>query len=343
MTGVAAGGQQWVNRVWYGRSRGFVPLMPLTWLYAAVIAVRRFLYRHRLLPIHRVGVPVIVIGNLTVGGTGKTPLTIWLVAALRARGFNPGVASRGYRGSVGRSPQLVHADSDAAVVGDEPVLIARRCQCPVAVHPDRVAAARLLAREGVDVVIADDGLQHYRLGRDAEIAVVDGERGFGNGRLLPAGPLREPLSRLAGVDQILVNGGRSAGAASTVTGGLPVNFFELRATEARRLDGNSVPLSSLAGSTVHAIAAIGNPERFFAMLEAVGIDVIATPLRDHAGIEARDMDFDDDLQVVMTEKDAVKCGLQSDGVWYVPVDVVMDDDRWLDRIESRIGRSGADG
>ncbi|MEM9208345.1 MAG: tetraacyldisaccharide 4'-kinase, partial [Pseudomonadota bacterium] len=182
--------QSTLNRLWYGNSTASLLLLPLSLVYRLVTAVRRWMFRFELLKSLPLGVPVIVVGNLTVGGTGKTPLTIWLVDALRARGFQPGVVSRGYEGAVGAAPLPVLPHSDPATVGDEPVLIAERCACPVVVHPDRVAAGQLLLDQGVDVIVADDGLQHYRLQRDLELCVVDGERGFGNGFLLPAGPLR---------------------------------------------------------------------------------------------------------------------------------------------------------
>lgn len=341
---MAAGGQRWVNKVWYGDSRAFLVLLPLSWLYGWISALRRFLYRSGVLRSVRMGLPVIIVGNLSTGGTGKTPITIWLVNELRSRGFRPGVVSRGYRGTVGRSPLLVMPHSDPAIVGDEPVLIAKRCGCPVAVHPDRVSAAHMLKGQDVDVIVADDGLQHYRLQRDFEIAVVDAERGFGNGRLLPAGPLREPLSRLQRVDRIVVNGKDSA---KTIPG-LPhaaVAGFRLRASVLARLDGKqTLPLDTLAGSRVHAVAAIGNPGRFFQMLTDFGIDVIPHPLPDHAGIVAGDLAFGDDTRVVMTEKDAVKCRyLAPQKLWYVPVDVDMVDSTWLDQIEALISeRSDAD-
>ena len=182
---MAGGGQFWVDRVWYGDSLAWIVLLPFSWLFGLAVWLRRRLYRIGLLKSVAVGVPVVVVGNLTTGGTGKTPVTIAIVEALRARGFEPGVVSRGYRGNVGAEPVLVTPRSEPSIVGDEPVLIAKRCGCPVVVHPDRVAAARKLVGEGVDVVIADDGLQHYRLARDVEVAVIDGRRWLGNGRLLP--------------------------------------------------------------------------------------------------------------------------------------------------------------
>lgn len=199
-------GQQGINRVWYGRSLLSWLLLPLSAVFWLVTRLRSILYRIGVFKSYRLAVPVVVIGNLTVGGTGKTPVALWLIDALRSRGIRAGVVSRGYGAAVGSSPRRVAVDSDPSQVGDEPLLIARRGRCPVVVHPDRVAAARQLLDDGIDLIVADDGLQHSRLKRDYEIAVVDGQRGFGNGWLLPAGPLREPLARLAQVDRVIVNG-----------------------------------------------------------------------------------------------------------------------------------------
>lgn len=190
----------WLQRVWYGGARSGLVLVPLSWLFGLLVATRRWLYRIGFLRTHRAAVPVVVVGNLTVGGTGKTPLAVWLATRLRERGVRPGIVLRGY-GREGGEAQLVLAGSSAASVGDEALVLARRCDCPVAVGADRVAAARLLTE--VEVIIADDGLQHLRLARDVEIGVVDGMRGFGNGRLLPAGPLREARRRLQSVDAVV--------------------------------------------------------------------------------------------------------------------------------------------
>ncbi|MGH8166550.1 MAG: tetraacyldisaccharide 4'-kinase, partial [Woeseiaceae bacterium] len=199
-------GNRVADRIWYERSSWYLPLLPLSWVFAFVTAARRLLYRAGILGSTNVGKPVVVVGNIVSGGTGKTPVTMWLAARLAENGFRPAIVSRGYGGAVGDAPLEVTADSDAGVVGDEPLLMAARGICPVVVHPDRVAAARLAVDLGCDVIIADDGLQHYRLKRQFEIVVVDGERGFGNGHLLPAGPLREPLSRLGSVDHIMLQG-----------------------------------------------------------------------------------------------------------------------------------------
>jgi tetraacyldisaccharide 4'-kinase len=330
--------QEWTTRLWYGRSMVSVLLVPLSWLYLGVVSLRRWLYARGMLRSGRARVPVIVIGNISVGGTGKTPVCVWMAERLVARGFTPGVVSRGYRGQLGHSPLPVLAHSDPAVVGDEPVLIAERCGCPVVVHPDRLAAVALLEDQGVDIIIADDGLQHYALQRDIELAVVDAARGFGNGRLLPAGPLREPIGRLAEVDRVLINAAGRDGSPGPAMRGVPVSNFTLRAAAARRLRGPETrALASFAGTTIHAVAAIGNPQRFFDMLRGVGAEVIPHAHDDHARLHVEDLNFDDGLAVLITEKDAVKCRhLDVDDVWYVPVDAVFDDESWFDAVLSLI-------
>src|SRR5690606_8303930 len=215
------------NRVWYERSAWSGLLAPLAWLFAWLVRARQRLYRSAILKRKRAPVPVVVVGNVTTGGTGKTPVTLWLAERLKERGLKPGIASRGYGGRAGSAPLHVNDASDAATVGDEPLLLARRVVCPVVVHPERAAAAGLLAEMGCDVVLLDDGLQHYRLERDFEIAVVDGARGFGNGRLLPAGPLREPVERLESVDRVLLKHPGAGRPAALDRPGLPVTPFRL--------------------------------------------------------------------------------------------------------------------
>lgn len=275
-------------------------MLPLAWLFAGLAAMRRAAYRMGLFKTTRLPVPVIVVGNITVGGTGKTPLTMWLVQQLRAAGFTPGVISRGYGGRARTWPQWVTSGSDPLQVGDEPVLIAQRAQCPVAVAPQRVAAAHmLLARARCDVLICDDGLQHYALARDIEIAVVDGARQYGNGWRLPAGPLREPVARLRTVDFVVMHG--TAGAVEFALHLELVSAYNLRDTASVR------PLTVFHGSTVHAVAGIGHPARFFAQLRAAGIQTIEHPFPDHHVYVPGELDFGDALPVLMTEKDAVKC------------------------------------
>ncbi len=336
---------RWLQRVWYGESRARWFLLPLSWLYGAVVAIRKGLYDAGALKSEHPGVPVVVIGNLTAGGTGKTPVTIWLAEALRERGFNPGIVSRGYGGSQSGSPMRVDSASDPAVVGDEPVLLARRTGLPVAVDSDRSRAARTLVEEGVDLIVTDDGLQHLKLERDYEICVIDGKRGLGNRMLLPAGPLREPATRLEEVDQILVNG-RCPDEAETANEQNAIGF-ELRASELKRLNGSiSRPIDSFANTTVHGVAAIGNPSRFFDTLRTGGMQVIEHALPDHAKLRRSDMSFDDNFDVVMTEKDAVKLGSNlSDRYWYMSVDLEIDSVEagpWLEQVVSRL-RGGTEG
>ncbi len=330
-----------IQRIWYEGSSAYWLLLPLSWLYAGLMAVRRILYQRGVIRVADLHIPVVVVGNITVGGTGKTPVAIWLARRLRERGMRPGIVSRGYHGSVRSSPLRVTADSNPDSAGDEAVLMAKRSACPVVVHPDRVLAAQKLSTLGVDVVIADDGLQHYRLARQYEIVVIDGTRGFGNGRLLPAGPLREPVARLKSVDRALVNRTvmRSDLAVSQMPESLPVTDFYLKGTTARRLDDSEeAPLARFAGRAVHAVAAIGNPARFFTFLESHGMQVIEHAFPDHAKLSEEDLRYDDDLDVLMTEKDAVKCAdLKLGKCWYVPVTVEVDHPQdWLDELQKRL-------
>ncbi len=309
--------QSWLNRIWYDHAAPPWWLLPLSMTYGAVAGSRRYLYAKRLRRSIQVSLPVIVVGNLSVGGTGKTPLVCWLVARLSGLGFKPGVVTRGYGGSA-RNVRLIGPSDDPRVVGDESILLARRTGAPVAIGRDRPAASQLLVNAGCDVVVSDDGLQHYALARDCEIVVIDGDRRFGNGWLLPAGPLRETPARLAAADAIVVNGGRAMldGALS----------MRLEAKNAVRLIGGAVKaLHEFAGDSVHAIAGIGNPERFFNMLRAHGIEVVGHPLPDHAQVQVADICFADRRPVLMTEKDAVKCAAMAGPQhWYVPVTAGFD-------------------
>jgi tetraacyldisaccharide 4'-kinase len=309
--------QNWLNRVWYERSAPRWWLVPLSLLYGTVTGSRRFLYARRLRKSTRLPVPVVVVGNLSVGGTGKTPLVCWLVARLKERGFKPGVVTRGYGGTSG-GVRLVEASDDPHVVGDESVLLARRTGVPLAVGRDRPAAGLLLVNAGCDVIVSDDGLQHYALARDCEIVVIDGDRLFGNGWLLPAGPLRETRGRMEAADAIVVNGGRAL-----VDDALSMR---LEAKSAMRLVGGATQsLEDFEPGPVHAVAGIGNPERFFNMLRAHGIEVLGHPLPDHAHIQAPDIFFADGRPVLMTEKDAVKCAqIAGTQHWYVPVSASFD-------------------
>ena len=302
-----------LQAVWYGGRAPSIGLRALSVLFTMLSGLRRRLYTAGVLPRVRLPVPVIVVGNITVGGTGKTPLTIALVEALRERGFRPGVVSRGHGGSA-QAPMLLDARTPPQIVGDEACLIRRATHAPTAVGRDRAAAARLLLGQGdVNVVIADDGLQHYRLHRDVEICVIDGERRFGGGRLLPAGPLREPLARLASVDFRVCNGGQAQ--ADEVAMALQGDEVVSLSDPSRRR-----PLREFSGQRVHAVAGIGNPRRFFAQLRAMGIDVSEHPFPDHHAFVASELAFGDDAPVLMTEKDAVKCAAFAQTQWWsVPV------------------------
>lgn len=328
---------RFIHRVWYEGSRWYWLFMPLSLLFWLISSVRRALYRNNWLPKTHVGVPVIVVGNITAGGTGKTPVTIWLAHQLIERGYRPGVVSRGYAGSGGQAPLRVDDASDPGVVGDEPVLIAKRTGCPVIVGSDRARAAQMLVSEGVDVVIADDGLQHYALHRAYEICVIDGERRLGNRRLLPAGPLRETARRLLSVDQVLVNG--QCGGADTTVAEQNALCFDLRATDACRADDSERrPLESFSGTKMQAVAAIGNPKRFFDLLRRYGIDAVEHSLRDHDTVDLKH--FDADTPVIMTEKDVVKLAPPIAGdIWYVPVSLFIEPamaNAWLEQMNSRL-------
>jgi tetraacyldisaccharide 4'-kinase len=307
--------RRWLETRWYGES---VPLAlrPLAALYCSVAALRRAAYRRGWLRAHGPGVPVIVVGNLTVGGTGKTPLVIWLAERLRAAGHRPGVVLRGYAGSA-REPRLVVADADPAEVGDEAVLIARRLECPVAIGADRNRAAKLLVAQRCTVLLADDGLQHLALRPDLRIAVIDGARGFGNGALLPAGPLREPPGALRAMDIVVMHGADVHGAAR----GIEVLHMQLDPGLPRvLLTGEEESLDVLRRTRPHAVAGIGNPARFFDLLRVLGADPLEHAFPDHHRYRARDLAFGDDRCIVMTEKDAVKCrAFATERMCYLPV------------------------
>jgi tetraacyldisaccharide 4'-kinase len=332
---------KWLHRIWYEGASYYQILLPLSGLYWLLITLRRCLYGLGILGRHRAVVPVIIVGNITAGGTGKTPVTIWLAGELQKRGFKAGIVSRGYGGSKSSTSMRVDTASDPHVVGDEPVLLAKRTGCTVVVDSNRARAAQMLVDDGVNVIIADDGLQHYRLERTYEICVIDGARGLGNRFLLPAGPLRETIDRLSEVDQVLINGRRGDNVAGLTAVEQNAIQFELVAREVTRLNGSLTrPIEGFSGTTVHAVAAIGNPARFFDMLRAHGIQVIEHAFQDHARLSASDLRFGDDFEILMTEKDAVKLdATTSDKYWTVPVDLEIDpvlSSSWLEQIESRL-------
>ncbi|MCG8324174.1 MAG: tetraacyldisaccharide 4'-kinase [Thiotrichales bacterium] len=301
------------EQVWYGEHMLSNVLAPIGWLYQSMITVRKLAYGSGLVPVKRFNVPVIVIGNITVGGTGKTPLTIWLANYLKSRGLNPGIVSRGYGVKTGNKPQQVRPDSNPFLVGDEPVLIARKTGCPVAIAGNRVNAVEaMLAHYEINVIISDDGLQHLPLYRDLEIAVIDGDRRFGNGRCLPAGPLREPISSLERVNLIVANGKSAKGEhLMEYESGLLHSLLDQNRT---------MDIGQLHGQTLHAVAGVGNPARFISRLRRAGLQVIKHVYPDHHPYQRSDIEFGDDLPVVMTEKDAVKCeSFASDRCWFLPI------------------------
>ena len=307
---------------WYRIRPLHVVLIPLSLLFAAVAGLRRAAYRLDWMKRERMPVPVIVVGNITVGGTGKTPVVLWLVQLLREAGYYPGIVTRGYGGS--EALQEVLADSDPRRTGDEPLLLARRAGVPVFAGRRRSAAARSLlqAHPRCDVLVADDGLQHYALARDVELAVVDGERKFGNGWLLPAGPLREPVGRLRAVNAVVING---EGDLSN----LPAPRYRMRMSGAVfhnvRDPQQQAAAADFQNRPVHAIAAIGHPARFFSHLEGMALTVRRHAFPDHFAFTADDLEFAGEDSVLMTEKDAVKCSAFAKASWwYLPVEAEVD-------------------
>ncbi len=302
--------------VWYKDAFLGILLLPFAYIFSDVVRFRRYLYLRGILKSHTLPVPVIVVGNITVGGTGKTPLIIWLAELLKNAGYKPGIISRGYGGHSEAWPQTVNENSDVSKVGDEALLIAKQTRLPVVISPSRVdAAKKLLDKFDCNVVLSDDGLQHYKLNRDIEIAVIDGERRFGNGYCLPAGPLREPIDRLSNVDFVVVNGEKYSEHefSMQLVGDTAVNMAT----------GEQKPLQAFQGIACHALAGIGNPERFFKLLEMKGLSCTTHSFPDHYPFFRKDIEFADDKPVLMTEKDAVKCnGFAGQNHWCLPVKAI---------------------
>lgn len=314
---------------WYNQSSWLQMLRPLSWVFTKIAAYKKT----QTTPWHA-PVPVVVVGNISVGGTGKTPLVAWIAEQLKALGHYPGIVSRGYGGKSLEYPLSVNGLSDPRAAGDEAVMLARKTDCPVVVAPDRCEAVRhLLSEESCNVILSDDGLQHYALGRNVEIAVIDAERGLGNRLCLPAGPLREPVDRLQSVDLVVVNGDKDPNLS------VPYVTMKVVVNELKHLTG--AELVEPNGETVHAIAGIGNPGRFFTTLRELGFDVIEHRFDDHHQYKLSDLSFGDDLPVVMTEKDAVKCRqLKTAHIhpnfWYLDISVDPDE-LLLAKLLSKIG------
>lgn len=307
---------RYLERTWQSITPLSLLLMPVSAFFCAIVQARRLAYRRDVLRRETLPATVVVVGNISVGGTGKTPLVIALAQALRAAGRRPGVITRGYRGRSPVWPVRVGPDTDPCEVGDEAVLLARRSGVPVVAGPDRVASVRLLIEhDDCDVVLSDDGLQHYRLRRDVEIVVVDGQRGLGNRACLPAGPLREPVSRLREADFVLINGSAAADAGFELVPGRFVNLVD---------PARSVGVDHFLGREVAAVAGIGNTLRFFRQLASAGIRVIPHAFPDHYAFPPTSLRFLAADTVIMTEKDAVKCARFAAPDW------------WYQEIEARV-------
>ncbi len=335
----------WFEHQWTQRTRWQFVLRPVSWLFGTLVALRRIAYRREWLSSEKLPLPIIIVGNITVGGSGKTPLVIALVEQLRAAGYVPGVISRGYGGTES-GPFEVGPLSDPADVGDEPVLIATRTEAPLFIGRDRVAAAKALleAHPNCDVIVSDDGLQHYRLQRDIEIVVVDGQSGFGNGFLLPAGPLREPLSRLRQVNLIVTNSAVDDASAPleslSFAKDMPVDAVSMRLSGQVFYNVKDPSQRALAAdlreSPIHAVAGIGKPQRFFAQLRGLGLKVIEHPFPDHHAFRVSDLAFGGGAIVLMTEKDAVKCRAFAQDSWWVLAVSAELDERFITKILKKL-------
>jgi tetraacyldisaccharide 4'-kinase len=312
-----------LEKYWYRLSPYHLLFWPVSLLFRFLSSLRRTLYHIGVLRSTKLPVPVIIVGNISVGGTGKTPFTLWLAQQLLDQGWHPAIISRGYtkaKQQHANTPRAVVTGDSPDAVGDEPLLMMQRNLCPVWIGRDRPATAQALlqAHPECDVILSDDGMQHYRLQRDVEIVLVDGKRRFGNGLLLPAGPLREPVSRLKTVDIVVVNGGttRDHEYAMQLNGSQFYNLLNPATT---------LPASAFAGQHLHAIAGIGHPQRFFAHLAHLGLSTQTHPFPDHHCYSAADISFGDADAILMTEKDAVKCApFATEQCWVLRVDAQVD-------------------
>jgi tetraacyldisaccharide 4'-kinase len=335
--------QSWLERHWYSDKVGFWQVFFVfpDLLLAVLVGLRRFLYRIGLIPSWRSPIPVVVVGNVTLGGTGKTPLVIWLAEQLKAKGYSPGIISRGYGGSAQQVTEVVKG-ADASLVGDEPLLMAMRTSCPVWIGRRRpeVVRALLKANPQCDVIISDDGLQHYALQRDFEIVVIDGVRRYGNGAMLPFGPMREPTWRVSEVDAVVVNGGDADCFGSEHLMRLNGGAFYLLSDAAK-----TATAKDFKGKQVHAFAGIGHPARFFNQLRQMGLDVVEHPFPDHHPYRPGDLQIKGASVILMTEKDAVKClKFHQKNIWVLPVqaEILMGlEDKVVERIEGFYGRKVA--
>ena len=304
-----------LQHAWYHGHPALYLLWPLEILYRYVVKRKRARFISGRSETFRAPVPVVVVGNITVGGTGKTPLILWLIELCRAQGLQVGVVSRGYGARPPSFPWTVAASDSAEQAGDEPLLIVQRTGVPLVIAPERAQAVQqLLAEHSVDIILSDDGLQHYGLARDLELVLIDAARELGNQRCLPVGPLREPVERLQSVDAVLLNGAEHDSAQGFAMRLEPIELVHVRS--GRRESLNYFPV----GQKMHAVAGIGNPQRFFKTLEGLNWQPIAHAFADHAQFSAEDLEFSDDLPVLMTEKDAVKCrAFAADNCWYLQV------------------------
>ncbi|ARB91739.1 tetraacyldisaccharide 4'-kinase [Legionella longbeachae] len=306
-----------LDKLWYGEHPLQWLLRPLSWGYQIVVSVRRY-FLQRFCQVS-CPVPLIIVGNITVGGVGKTPLVIELAKKMQEKGLRVGIVSRGYGATIKQFPYEVQVNDSALKVGDEPLLLAQRAKCPVVIAPKRTQAVNyLLKKYQSEIIISDDGLQHYCMGRAIEIAVIDGTRGLGNGFCLPAGPLREPASRLKQVDFIVVNEGSMENAYS----------MSLRPGKIKKLNTDEEITPETLQGVWEAVAAIGNPQRFYSTLQKLGIEFNTCSYPDHYQFRPEDLNYIESL-IIMTEKDAVKCrSFSSDRMHYLPVDAVLDDAFW---------------
>ncbi|MEM8499052.1 MAG: tetraacyldisaccharide 4'-kinase [Pseudomonadota bacterium] len=332
--------EQSLNESWYGDKQWTRRLRPLSSLYRTLARLNKPSPKD----VYDSPLPVIVIGNITVGGAGKTPLVIHVCELMQRKGWRPAVLSRGYKSTLERYPHIVGNTDDAAVVGDEPLMLSRRLDIPVCIDPQRSRGARLLlARQLCNVIVCDDGLQHYKLARDIEVAVLDGQRMLGNGLCLPAGPLREPSTRLDGVDFIVCNGE----PADSVIGIDAVMQIEVECFVNLKSDQRLSPIDFVeqnAGAPLHALAAIGNPERFFASLDHLGFVFDRHAFPDHHAFEPGDLAFGDNKTLLMTEKDAVKCkAIAGENCWFMQVSARVTEKFDQEIIELLEAASGAYG